>query len=757
VVSGVQLVDRGEHRLRDLSGVEHLYQVCAEGLPTEFPPLRTLDAVPGNLPMVTTSFVGRDAEVKEVAELVRARRLLTLTGVGGVGKTRLALQVAVELVPDFGDGVWLVELAPVGDPAALPDAVATALGITRQAGLSVSDSIVQSLSGRRLLLVLDNCEHLLDAAALLVEKLMGRTTTVTVVATSREGLRVDAEQLWPVSPLDITQGADSAAVELFVARARAINPQFTLDDDVSVAVTEICRRLDGIALAIELAAARMVSMGPVEVLERLSDRFRLLSGSRRAVERHQTLDHAVGWSCDLLSDTERGVLQCCSVFAGGFDLAAATDVCGGVYEYGMVDALDALVRKSLVTTEWVAGRVRYGMLETIRQFAERQLSGTGVTDEVRDRHAAYFARQAAAHLDLWNGPSYQAVVEWADAEFDNLRTAFRWAADRGDLITATDIAAHTCVLTITLQRYEPVGWAEEVLTAATTADLARLPRLYTAAACCLYTGRADAGVAYAQAALALEAEPRYDPFTDHWAASLEVAAYLHAGRIDLVVDGCAVLAQRSGLAGIYGLSTLVFALPATGRAAEARTMADRAVAAARANGNQFWISWALLACGRAFADSDPTRALAALREGLDYARTHRVFFAEDLIARDAAPLEAVYGEPAQALGLFDSTVDSFHRSGNVADLAATLAYVAIFFDRVGKPDIAASIYGAVSRHGSVRLVPDLASVVAHICVDLGDTVVEECVAAGAAMEPADAVRYTRDQIGLARSALGASS
>ena len=294
LVSGVDLVDLGEHRLRDLSGVEHLFQVRADGLATTFPPLTTVNAVPGNLPRQATSFVGRDVEVKELAELVRGHELVTLTGVGGVGKTRLAVQVAAELVPDFPDGVWLVELAPVGDPGAVPDVVASALGITVQAGMTVTASVAQALAGRRLLVVLDNCEHVLDAAADVVEAVMARTNTVKVVATSREGLRVGGEFLWPVPSLDVRAGAGSAAVGLFAERARAVKPGFGLDNDTdATAVTEICTRLDGIALAIELAAARMVSMSPTEVLARLTDRFRLLTGSRRGLERHQTLRHAV--------------------------------------------------------------------------------------------------------------------------------------------------------------------------------------------------------------------------------------------------------------------------------------------------------------------------------------------------------------------------------------------------------------------------------------------------------------------------------
>jgi predicted ATPase len=376
VVSGVDLIDRGQHRLRDLSGVEHLYQVRAAGLRVEFAPLRTLDAVPGNLPVQVTSFVGRDDEVKKLIEQVRAHRLVTLTGVGGVGKTRLAVQLAGE----FSDGVWLVELAPVGDPA-VPDVVATALGVTPQAGLTVSDSIAQALSGRRLLIVLDNCEHVLGAAGDVVETILTRTATVTVMATSREGLRLPAEQLWPVPSLDIAGGANSAAVELFVERAHAVKPDFAPGVGAdSEAVAEICRRVDGIALAIELAAARMVSMSPQDVRDRLGDRFRLLSGSRRGLERHQTLRNTVQWSYDLLDDGERAVLGCCSVFADGFDLAAAAHLCDGLDEYTVLDRLDSLVRKSLVTSEQVGSHARYAMLETIRQFAEEQLAATGSID-----------------------------------------------------------------------------------------------------------------------------------------------------------------------------------------------------------------------------------------------------------------------------------------------------------------------------------------------------------------------------------------
>ena len=253
---------------------------------------------------------------------VKAHRLVTLTGVGGVGKTRLALEVAGRLVDEFPDGVWFFELAAVTDPAAVPDAVAAVLGITQQPGRSVAESVAAALEGRVRLLVFDNCEHVLDAAADLIEAILAASATTKIVATSREGLGIADERLWPVPSLDVGAGVDSAAVALFVERAQHVSPRFTVGEDgEAAAVVEICRRLDGIPLAIELAASRMASMTASEVRDRLDQRFRLLVGSRRGLERHQTLRHAVAWSYDLLDEPEKALLDRCSVFAGGFDLA----------------------------------------------------------------------------------------------------------------------------------------------------------------------------------------------------------------------------------------------------------------------------------------------------------------------------------------------------------------------------------------------------------------------------------------------------
>jgi predicted ATPase/class 3 adenylate cyclase len=748
--AGLDLVDLGEHRLRDLDRPMRVFQV-GEG---SFAALASLDDVPGNLPEQATSFVGRQAEVAELTALVGAHRLVTLTGAGGVGKTRLAVQVAAELAGRFPDGVWLVELAPVGDPAAVADAVAAGLGVTLRVGSSVADSVAAALAGRDLLVVVDNCEHVLDAAAEVVERILARTTTVKVLATSREGLRVLGEYLWPVPSLDVAAGVGSAAVELFVARAQEVLPGFGLADPAdAAAVIEICRRLDGIALAIELAAARLVAMSPQDVADRLGDRFRLLSGSRRGLARHQTLRQAVGWSYDLLGEDERMVLNHVSVFAGGFDLAAARAVLGpdGGDEYAVLDVVDSLVRKSLVVVERAGGHARYGLLETVRQFAQDQLAATGSSGEVRDRHARYFAEQAVAHWDMWDGPDQRVAVDWVDLEFADLRAGFRWAADQDDLTSAAAIAAHTAMLAFVLVRSEPAGWAEEILEVAGAAELVQLPRLYTAASLCAFTGpRIEAGGGYAQTAVSMQADPRYDPFDAGWSPYLEALAHLWAGRLDRFLDIAAALAVGSGLGQVLGRCCLMFALPQRGRAEDARAITADTLNAARARGNPFLVGFALWGAGKAVAAADPDRALRLFRDGLVHAQQHRLPIIETTIAPDAAALEAVHGNTGDALALTDTALDILYRVGNVAVLTTTIANLAVCFDRLDRPDPAATLYGATTNHPTDLGVLELAGAVHHLRSVLGDAAFDQCAATGAAMDLADAVAYARHHIQLAR-------
>ena len=755
LVDGAGLVDLGEYRLRDLSGATRLFQLRVDGLDTTFPPLRTLDAVPGNLPSQRTSFIGRELELKELCTLVRSGRLITVTGVGGVGKTRLALQAGAELSGEFPDGVWLVELAPLSDPASVIEAVANSLGVVDRAGSTLLDSMARALSGRRLLIVLDNCEHVLDATADLVEMVLTRTSTVKVLATSREGLRVADEQLWPAPSLSVDAGAVSPAVALFVERARAVNPAFGLQSEADVAtVTEICRRLDGIALAIELAAARMVSMSPADVLERLKNRFRLLSGARRGLERHQTLRHAVQWSYELLTTEEQDLLGCSSVFADGFSLDSITRVWDRFDEFTVLDLLDSLVRKSLVTLQRAEGHTRYGLLETIRQFSEEQHADAGLR-ALRDRHAEYFAARAISYWNTWNGPEQRLSQDWVEAEFANLRAAFRWAAAREDLSCAATIAAHSTMLTATdLQRYEPVGWVEEILEPATAADLSQLPRLYIAASFCGFIGRPDTAIAYAHTAARLQGDLRYDAFEHEWSGLMEGNAHGYAGRNERYVQIYTDLAARPGPLRVAAQCGLLTMLPAVGQAKLAAAMAEDTLSAARAHGNPSWIAFAMWGYGRAFEKTDPQRALDALRTGLAYTREHRLLNFEAFIARDAAGLEAVHGDLEDALALYDSTLAAFHRAGNVTITTLTLAELAVLFARIDRAEIAATLHGASNHLSATKRSEKLRAAVDRVRAVLGEAVFHQQVAVGAAMDHTSAVNYARAQISHTAGQLG---
>ena len=378
--------------------------------------------------------------------------------------------------------------------------MAAVLGITQQPGKTVTESVASALEGRVRLLVFDNCEHVVDSVADLVEAILAASATVTILATSREGLGVSDEQLWRVPSLDVNSGTESAAVNLFVDRAQSVVSDFSLAQPGEAdAVVEICRRLDGIPLAIELAASRMASMTASDVRDRLDHRFRLLVGSRRGLARHQTLRHAVAWSYDLLDDAEKALLDRCSVFAGGFDLESACAVAGSDdRRFDVLDLLDALVRKSLLVADRSSGHARFSMLETIRQFAEEQLVVAVKHPRFGPPTPAYFAGREADILALWDSPRQREAYDWFTIELANLRTAFRWAADQGDLDAAATIATYAGWLGAAVQTLEPIAWAEELIEPARAVDHPRLAFLYVIASLCYTTGRIEAAVGYSR-------------------------------------------------------------------------------------------------------------------------------------------------------------------------------------------------------------------------------------------------------------------
>jgi hypothetical protein len=556
----------------------------------------------------------------------------------------------------------------------------------------------------------------------------------------------------------------SDAAALFVERARAVAPSFDSNtaEDQS-AVVDICRRLDGIPLAIELAASRMVSMSPAEVRDRLGDRFRLLAGPRRGLARHQTLRHAVAWSYDLLGPAEQRLLAYCSVFAGGFELAAATAVAAGpgqpLDDYAILDGLDGLVRKSLLDAGPVSGRTRYVMLETVRAFAEEQLVASGLAEEARWRHAAFYAGQRDPVLARWDGPRQRQAYEWLGAELANLRAAFRWAADHGDLDTATTIAVLASFLGSPSQRHEPFSWSEELIGAARAADHPQLVALCAMAGQCVLAGRLDDSLRFFEAVEPLWGDPRYLPGPFGFARPSIGASRLLAelgGSYNFAdphrsVELCRAEIDRSGDPTSYARAALVIALTVAGRDDEAGALAPKVVEAAEQRTNPFVLAYALMAYAMAWREADPTTAMAALRRGLEIARRSGNSRVESNLQSILADLEAGHGHPHDALDLLESAITSYHDSGDMVSLRTPLASLAVCLDRMSQHEAAATLAGSAATSLTVAVVRALPTAVAHLRQVLGDQTFETFASLGAALEPTDLVRYALEQIDHARA------
>jgi predicted ATPase/class 3 adenylate cyclase len=573
---GVTLRDLGAHRLKDLGRPEQVFQLEADFLPSAFPPLASLDNpdLPNNLPGQLSAFIGRERELAEVRALAASARLVTLTGSGGSGKTRLALQVAVELLDVALDGVWFADLAVVTDGEHVPGAVAAALELPNHSGPGVLDSILEVLTGQDAVILLDNCEHVIDEAAQFCAQVIRYCPRVRFLATSREPLGIEGERVYRVPsmslpPRDAISAADLAgsdSVKLFVERARSHEPRFVLDDAAAPLVATICRRLDGIPLALELAAARLSSMSLRHLSERLDQRFRLLTGgSRNALPRQQTLQATVDWSFDLLSVAERETMQRLSVFAGGFELEAAEAICaaGEIDAIDVMDLLGSLVGKSLVlaerTTVEGAESVRYRLLETVRQYAAQELFKSASETEltaIRDRHAAFYLRVGEEAGPALTGRRQGHWLRRLDAEWDNLRAAFGHLAGCGR--TADVLRLGTALQRFAVSRAQP-----EVLTylrAAVDADDSGVTEL--AASALLATSRLLGTL--------LQADP---------SARATARGYAERGLAMAEILGVPALRARA----LGQLSELVFT---EGDLARVRELATEAVAIARTTGDR---------------------------------------------------------------------------------------------------------------------------------------------------------------------------
>jgi len=434
-----KLLDMGEHNLKDIVQIQRIYQVNAPDLPSEFPPLKTQKVKNHNLPVKLTTFIGRERELIEAKKRLNEAKLLTLIGPGGTGKTRLSVQLGGDQLALYPDGVWMIELAPLADPALITQTIASVFGLRESPDRPLIDQITDYLRAKSALLILDNCEHLIDACARIAESLIQACANLKILASSREALGVSGETTYrvpslslPTAQADVSKMMDYESIHLFVDRASAANPNFKLTKENASSVAQVCRRLDGIPLALELAAARARVLSVEQIAERLDDRFRLLTGgARTALPRQQTLRALIDWSYDLLSDPEQALFRRLAVFVGGWTLEAAESVCSGegVESYEVLDLLTQLVDKSLVIADEQDGAVRYHRLETIRQYARDKLFETKEVSDVRNRHLDYYIHFGISTEAEYINPYQHEMVKKMMPEYDNIRSALTWGTD----------------------------------------------------------------------------------------------------------------------------------------------------------------------------------------------------------------------------------------------------------------------------------------------------------------------------------------
>jgi predicted ATPase/class 3 adenylate cyclase len=765
----VGLVDLGEHRLRDLGRSERIVQITHPDLPSDFPPLRSLDAYPGNLPVQRSAFIGRADDLGRVRAALDDSPVVTLTGVGGVGKTRLALQVAADTVTRFPDGAWFVDLGPVLDAGFVPSALSTALALPERRQGTLEDSIVAALQNKRLLVVLDNCEHVVDMVAGLVDRLVESCPGLSVLATSREALGVDGEATYPVRPLatpspeaDVSVDAlmENDAIRLFVERARAAKREFVFSGDTAPVVTELCRRLDGIPLAIELAAARLQVMAPVEILARLDERFRLLTGGRRTVlERHQTLRGAIDWSYALLDPVEQLVFSRLAVFAGGFTLDAAEAVTAGdgVEANDVLTNLASLVAKSMVVTDDTAAGTRYRLLDTLREYAWERLAELDDLSRVHARHAEHYlvlVETAAAQL---RGPDDEEWCFRLDAEQDNLRVALGWARDRDQPETlirlVRGLELYWYQANLARESYEwnraALEYAPDV-PAAVRADL-----LGFAGFAANGVGRVEESIEFNRASIECSREAGRPPMS-------VALAFLGIAMIEsnLPAEGIAHCDEALDAAREHGdtwdevhaLYFLALVCCLGNERERGRTLTDEALAGARRLGNHYLVAQTLFTAGLARVDTEPEVAVRLLEESDRVTRIRSISrLGQATFFRGIAYLRLGRApEAARSLRTslpFMQQTGSDYFTSNVVDVtAAMLARTA--------PGAATRLLAALDRFTTKSGIPGAPDTVAsqqrtrtRVEQTLGPDAFADAWAEGAAMSIDEAAALAHDELG----------
>ena len=750
---GVGLIELGRHALRDLQRPEFLSQLTHPDLPRDFPPLLTVDAYPGNLPRQVTTFVGREQDVETISRLVAERPLVTLTGVGGVGKTRLAVQVAAEVIPEFDDGAWLCELGPVADPDAAWETLASVFGVRPSVGPSFEEAVLEYLQHKRSLLVLDNCEHLLGRVANMVSKIAQRCPRISVLATSREGLAIAGEQIVAVPSLGLPplDAGDellirSESVRLFCDRAHDAKNDFALTDRNKASIAQLCRRLDGIPLAIELAAARVRSLPPEVLVERLDQRFRLLTrGSRAAIERHQTLRNTIDWSYDLLSDAERGALNRLSVFAGGCDLSAGEAILAGG-DLEATDLLSQLVDKSLVLVE-SDGSTRYRLLETIRQYAQERLEASGETEMVRGLHLAYYvalAEDAAPYLRSRDQLARAAALA---PDMDNLRAALDYAIEACLPNPALRLVAALAVSGLPIG-VTAMGWADaaQSIPGADTDELFPLVVAHAAVNAAIqgdfeHAGRLVASAEQIQAALG----------THHlYLYAAEGALALFRGNHDEARHHAELWLEQARATGDpFEISSALLLLEGAlvGDPVRGKAVADESVRVARDAGLHSALAYALGTSLSFLEPEEYERELAIYGEIIEVATAIGDDRQVGLVLASRESTKARQGDWRTTLRSAASAVSPYRGGGDIGWVVPTLTTAAIALTKFERFEAAAVVFGFSEAHmigakgGNEEYRTYVAAAEAAMLDALGEVHLAELRARGAGLALPDAIDY----------------
>ena len=740
----VDLLDLGDHRLKDLTSAEHVYQLAHTKLPNHFPALRSLASYSHNLPLQLNSFVGRDQEMETIKNHLDSTRLLTLFGPGGTGKTRLMLQTAAQVLDGYKAGVWLVELASLTDPDQLVPRVASTFSLREQPNQTLLETLTDYLRYKQLLLLLDKCEHLVAASAQLVEHLLQNCPELSVLVTSREGLGIQGEVTYQVPSLTLPSQEEAALEEiyhsecarLFAERAREVLPTFELNAENAGYVAQICRRLDGIPLAIELAAARINVLSTEQIANRLQDRFRLLTGgSRTALPRQQTLKALIDWSWGLLSESERHLLRYLSVFSGSWSLDAAEAIAGGhtgdpssPEQLDVLENLTHLVAKSLVVAERGSHHGnRYRILESIRHYAHDRLVESGAATQLRDQHAEYYSKYFIDAEEHLRGPEMVTWMKRLEVENDNLRTAMEWSLETRPEMVLRSLSALLFAGGGVTNASETRRWLEQALDrtrgqAGSVDGLSKTDKLYQAKAYFLLAtiyfslGEHAASQAAAEASISLAREI---------GATRELAA---------------------------GLQMLALATAYLGDLDTAISTSHESITISRQNGHRWELGLALSSYSVLHTYSgELEQARSYAQEGLKIAQEIGNPWQIGLSLRNAARIAAQQGNAQEALTYFEQSVKLFEEQGNRAFVIVSQSDLGHFLRRQGDIQSARAIYEktilAWFEHGSRPAVAHQLECFAYIARAHGnyERAIMLISAAESLRQAADAIRMGEEQ------------